>query len=45
MNVTSNVSNNADEHPDKVTIGFSFTEVGDLNSTTDLKNCGLIRTV
>lgn len=45
INVTSNVSQNADDHPDKVAIGFSFTEVGDLNSTTDLKNCGLIRTV
>ena len=45
INVTSNVTQNADDHPDKVAIGFSFTEVGDLNSTTDLKNCGLIKTV
>lgn len=45
MNVTSSISNNANEHPDKVTIGFSFTEVGDLNSTMDLKDCGLIETV
>ena len=42
MNVNGNVSYSDDEHPDKVEISFDFVETGDLNSSDDMKNAGLI---
>lgn len=42
MNVNGNVSYSDDEHPDKVEISFDFVETGDLNSSADMKNAGLI---
>lgn len=42
INVNGNVSYSDDEHPDKVEISFDFIETGDLNSSSDMKNAGLI---
>lgn len=42
MNVNGNVSYSDDGHPDKVEISFDFVETGDLNSSDDMKNAGLI---
>lgn len=42
INANGNVSYSDDEHPDKVEISFDFIETGDLNSSSDMKNAGLI---
>lgn len=39
--VSSDIKDNRSEHPDKVSISFDFTEVGDINDNDDMYNNGL----
>ena len=41
VSVGNTISQSADGHPDNIVYNIEFTEVGDVDSTTDLYNAGL----